>query len=394
MSSSNLVRLTFIEESVLGTTPGAGNFNTARFTSESLSGTPGTTESQQIRSDRLASGQIVTSMEVGGEVGFELAKETALDLLIASAMMSSWDIVAAVTVDLEIDATAKTIERASGDWNTGFDVGDIVTTTGFVGATNNTQFQILEIVSATVIRCSMPAGVVSEVGTGTTVKRADRISIGTTKKSFSMEKAFLDLTTKAIIYKGMLASSLSLNVAYGEIVSGSIGFSGTDYTTADTSGEFITDGRTITAPATTNSLNGSIDMPFIASSSVGTFDGVDFCIQSLALELNNNLQAQQCIGSVSPQDYSAGTANISIDLSAYLANDNWSLLAKKLSQESFAIGFLLKNVDGWYGFYIPAVQVSFDDPSSGGANQEISLEMSGTAKVGANGESSLYIYRS
>ena len=147
------------------------------------------------------------------------------------------------------------------------------------------------------------------------------------------------------------------------------------------------------AAATTNSLNGSIDMPFLASSAIGTLQEVGFCIQSLGLELNNSLTAQNCIGKVEAADFSPGTAQISVDLSAYLANDNWSLLQKKLTQEPFALGFMLRNVDGWYGFYLPAIQVSFDDPSSGGANQEISLDMSGTAKVGPNGESALYIYR-
>jgi hypothetical protein len=76
-----------------------------------------------------------------------------------------------------------------------------------------------------------------------------------------------------------------------------------------------------------------------------------------------------------------------------LKDGNWGLLAKKLSQEAFAIGFMVKNTDGWYGFYMPAIQVSFDDPASGGQNQEISMEMTGTAKVGSGGESALSIYR-
>lgn len=394
MSSSNLVRLTFIEEATLGQTPVVGNFNTARFTSESLSGTPGTTESQQIRSDRMSSGQIVTSLAVGGEINFELAKESPLDILMSSAMMGAWSVVAPVAVDLDLDAVAKTITRASGDFNADLDVGDIFTASAFTNAENNTQYQVLEIVSPLVIRCSMPAGVVTEVGTGTSFHRADRIAIGTTKKSFSMEKAFLDLSNKALIYKGLLANSMSLKVAYGEIVNGSFGFVGTEYQSADAANEFITDGRVISAPATTNSLNGSIDMPFISSSAVGVLQDVGFCIQSLGLELSNNLTAQNCIGKVEAADFSAGTAQISIDMAAYLADSNWSLLQKKLSQAAFSMGFMLKNLDGWYGFYLPAIQVSFDDPSSGGANQEISLDMKGTAKVGPAGESALYIYRS
>lgn len=397
MSSSNLVRLAFIEEVTLGTTPGSGNFNTTRFTSESLSGTPTTTESQQIRSDRYPSGQVVTGLEVTGDINFELAKETPIDLLISSAMLSSWSTQGTQTIDIEIDATAKTLERASGIWDTTLDVGDIATLSGFVNTENNTQFQVLELVSNTVIRVSFnetSGPVVDEVGTGTTYKRADRIAIGTTKKSFSMEKSFLDLTTKAIIYKGMMVDTMALTVAYGEIANGTFGMRGTDYYGVDAAIDFITNGRTINAAATSNSLNGSVDMPFINSSLAGTLDDEDFCIQSVAMNLNNNMQPQNCIGETAPVDYSPGTAGIGINLSTYLSNNNWQALALKLSQVPFGLGFMVKNVDGWYGFYLPAVQVSFDDPASGGANQQISLEMTGTAKVGANGESPLYIYRS
>lgn len=397
MSSSNQVRVTFIEEATVGVTPGAGNFNTARFIGEALSATPTTTESQQIRTDRQSSGQIVTGLEVGGDLNFELAKESALEQLIAGAMFNTWNVQALQTVDIELDATAKTLERASGDWSATLDVGDIATLAGFTNTVNNTQFQVLEHVSALVIRVvfnESAGAVVTEAGTSTTYKRADRINIGTTKKSFSVEKAFLDLTTKATIYKGMQVDSMVLNVNYGEVVNGTMTFQGTQYLTADSASEFITNTRTINAPATTNSMNGSIDMPFLTSNVLGDFDPVTFCIQNLSLTLNNNLSAQTCIGAAAPKDYSAGTGQVSASLSAYLANENWEVLGKKLTQDPFSLGFMIKNTDGWYGFYIPALQVSFPDPAAAGPNQDISIDMEGVAKVGANGENALYIYRS
>lgn len=394
MSSSNLVRVAFIEEVVLGETPVAGNFSTARFVSESLSGTPETTTSNQIRTDRLSSGTVVTGLSVEGSLDFELAKEPALENFMESAMLNDWAIQALVTVNLSINATTKEITRSTGVWTSLIVVGDILTLTGFSNSGNNTQVQVVEIVSATVVRVVASDVLVTEVGLGTTYKRADKLTIGTTKKSFSVEKTFLDLTTKALIYKGMLANEMSLNVAYGEILTGSFGFNGTKHIEADTAGEFITNARTIIAPATTNSMNGSIDMPFLNSSAVGILDEVTFCIQSLGITLNNNYLAQTCIGEAAPKDYSPGTAEIEVSLSTYLSNTNWAILGKKLTQEPIAIGFMVKNIDGWYGFYLPALQVSFDDPSSGGANQEISLDMSGTARVGLNGESSLTIYRS
>lgn len=394
MSSSNLVRIAYIEESTYGVTPGAGNFNTARFINEALSGTPDTVESAQIRTDRLSSGQIVTGLQVGGQVSFELAKETAIEDFMASAMYSNWVTSSPVSVNLSYNSGTKQLTRASGDWNTDIKVGDLLTFTGFSNSVNNTQAMVAAIVSATVIRIVPAAVMVTESGTGTTYEKADYIEIGTSKKSFSMEKAFLDLTTKAINYRGMIASEMALNVAFGELVNGSFTFSGNDYVVADAAGEFMTNGRTINAPATTQTLNGSVDMPFFASSALGTFDQSNFLVQSLGITLNNNLTPQTVIGDIAPVDYSAGTAAIGIEMAAYLNDPAWDVLAKKLTQEPFAVGFMVKNGGGYYAFYMPAVQVSFEDPASPGANQDILLNMTGTAKVGATGEKSLRIFRS
>ena len=152
--------------------------------------------------------------------------------------------------------------------------------------------------------------------------------------------------------------------------------------------------RTIDAPATTNTLNGSVDMPFLGSSAIGALDNSGLDIQSVNITLNNNLSAQNVIGDVAPRDYSPGTAAIEVSVTSYLKDTAWGMLARKLSQASFALGFMVKNQGGWYGFYLPAIQVSFDDPASGGQNQDIQLDMKGTAKVGDLGESALVIYRS
>jgi hypothetical protein len=344
----------------------------------------------------MSSGQIAVGLEVAGEVNFELAKDAGLEKFMESAMLNDWDTQASQSVDLEIDSVAKTISRASGDFNATLDVGDIISLSGFSNSVNNTQAQVIAINSALEIKVvfnESNGAVVDEVGSGTSYQRADRLQIGANKKSFTMEKAFLDLADKALLYKGQLVNTLSFNIAYGEIVTGTVGFNGTKYQAADSAVEFATNGRTILPASTTNAFNGSIDMPFVNSSSTGVLDEATFCIQSASLSLNNNMQAQTCIGEAAPKDYSPGEASIEVSISAYLADDNWNFLAKKLTQEPFALGFMVKNAGGFYGFYLPAIQTSFSDPASGGANQQISIEMTGTAKVGANGESALYIYR-
>ncbi len=394
VASSNLVRITVIEEAAYGVTPGSGNFSTVRFTSESLSGSPNTVESKQIRTDRLSSGQIVTGLDVGGNMGFELAKELPLDDFIASALYSDWTTQTSDTVDLTINVAARTITRATGSWATKPILkGDVITLGGFSNAVNNVQVMVTSVVSTTVIEFAGPSTMVDEVDTGNTVIRADKLVIGTTKKSFSMQKHFTDLTTKAINYRGMIVGSMDLNVAYGEIINGSFSFSGNDYEVVSASGDFMTDGRTIDGAATTNSMNGSVDMPFFASAATGTFGASDFDVKSVNLKLDNNLTAITAIGNIEPQDYSPGTAKIDIEIAAYLSDAAWAVIGKKLTQEEFALGFMVKNSGGFYGFYIPSLQVSFDDPSSGGQNQDIILNMSGQAKVGTGGISSLAIFR-
>ena len=394
MSSSNLVRLAFIEESTYGVTPGSGNFSTARFTSESLSGSPNTVASKQIRTDRMSSGQVVVGLGVQGAMQFELAKEGAIDLLISSAMHSTWATSSLKTVNFDIDASAKTLTRASGSFITdGVVVGDILTLGAFVNAGNNVQVMAVNV-TALVVTYSGPSGMVTEVGSGsTTFKVSDKIGIGTTKKSFSMEKKFLDLTTKGVNYKGMIASQMDLNIAFGSLITGSFNFMGNYHETVSTAGAFITNTRTVDSPATTNTLNGSVDMPFIASSAVGVLSQSAFDMKSIAIKMNNNLSPQDVIGNTAPKDYSSGEASIDITLEAYLTDAVWAVLGKKLTQEPFAIGFVVKNSGGYYGFYLPQVQVSFDDPASAGANQFIMLSMKGVSKVGATGESALTIYR-
>lgn len=373
---------------------GSGQANQVRFASEKYSGTPETVESQQIRTDRMSSGQVVTGLTVAGGHNFELSKETALEDFLESAMFNAWETHAPVNGSFELNLSTKKLIRATGSFiDEGVEVGDVIVLSNFANSANNVPVMATAVTDLEVT-FAHPTGMATAASEAATYQIADKLSIGTTKKSLSIEKAFLDLTNKAIIYKGCLVSQMELNIAYGSLISGSFETMGNDYDTADAANEFaVTYGEYISDPATTNTLNGSVDMPFLVTNVTGSYVQDAFCLQSLNLTLNNNLTPQTCIGNSAPENYNPGTASIQVDLSSYLKDANWDLLAKKLSQEPFAIGFIVKNTDGWYGFYLPALQVSFEDPASGGQNQDISMAMAGTAKVGSGGVSALNIYR-
>lgn len=381
-------------DGVVGTfSGGSGDFKTARYVSEQYSGTPETTESAQIRTDRQASGQVVTGLTVNGGHSFELAKEEAIEDFMESAMFNEWVTSSIVNDTFELNLTTKKLIRTTGSFVTeGVVVGDFLNLTNFASAVNNTQV-MATAVTALEVTFAHPVGMVDAAAEAASYQILDKLTIGTTKKSLTVEKSFLDLTDKALIYRGCLVSQMELNIEYGSLVNGSFETQGNDYDNADAASEFASYNEFISDPATTNTLNGSVDMPFVATDVTGSWAQDLFCLQNLNLTLNNNLTVQNCIGKAAPENYSPGTAQVGAELSSYLKDANWDLLARKLSQAPFAIGFMVKNTDGYYGFYIPALQVSFDDPSSGGANQEVSMEMTGVAKVGSGGESALAIYR-
>lgn len=393
MSSSNRVRISAIAESVYGETPVAGNFSKARFVSEAMSGTPETAESQLIRDDRQSSGQVVVGLTVGGELSEELAKDVLTEGFMESAMYSTWQTSAAEAADLSLDVSALTLTRAAGDWNADVRKGDILTLAFFANTTNNNQIQVANIVSATVIDVIVPKDMITEVDTGNTFQVADYMEIGTTKKSYSLEKAFLDLTDKAINYRGQIVNTMTVRAAYGEIATINFAFAGNDYEPVSAAAGFMTDGRTIDPAATSNPMNGTVDIPFIANDAGGSFVKSPFCIQSLETVLNNNLTPQNCIGEIAPNDYSEGVAGVTVSLTAYLEDSDWNLLAAKQTQAPFSVGYLIKNASGFYGFYIDALQVSFDDPNAAGQNQDVFINASGVAKIGANSEKALRVYR-
>lgn len=373
-------------------TGGSLEFKTARFINEKYSGTPETTQSAQIRTDRLSSGQVVTGLGVDGGHGIELAKEAAIEDFLESAMFNAWESFSPVTASFTLDATAKTLARGSGSFITeGVEVGQLLALSNFVDTGNNTQVMVTTVAALT-LGLAVPTGLTTATESAT-YQICDRLKIGITKKSLTVEKTFLDLTTKALIYRGVIVSQLSLDIAYGSLISGSFETSGNDYDNADAASEFASYLEYISDPATSNTMNGSVDMPFTTTDVTGTFVQDTFCIQSLKLSLQNNLTKQVCIGRTAPENYNPGTAQVSVDLSSYLKDANWDMLTKKLTQAPFALGFMVKNTDGYYGFFFPAIQVSFDDPSSAGQNQDISMDMKGVAKVGANGESALFIFR-
>lgn len=404
MSSSNLVRLTYMKEAAYGVKPSplsGVTLNTARFTSESLSGTPATTESQELRVDRMSAGQVVTGLDVGGGIDFELAPDQFFDDYFEGAMMNEWT--AAVTVNATVDLVPNPANDQEAELTLGSAFASL-----YPGAILKLEPSGADPVIVSVISIDTPDTVFTvatmrgeaEITSETMdVSLPPYLDIGAQQISFLNVKTYDDVLDGAgpaahgQTYLGELVSGFSLTAQYGSIVTGSFATLGNGYLQESPSfdQQVVTAGGTVVPAGTTNQLNASIDVPLVASGGEST----TFCIESFTIEMDNGLSARNCIGKQAPTGYDLGTATINISASIYNSESSYeAFMPAKLSQAPVSLTFVMQNMEGGYAYHLPAVQLSFPDPAATGRDQSTMLEASGVAKVGSSDiTSALRIYK-
>lgn len=377
MASSSQVKLSYIAESTYGTTPASGSFDVVRFSSESLTGTPSFTQSNEIRSDRQPTGQTLTGLDVSGTLSGALAPTKWITDMLASAMMDTWTTAATTgAIDLDITTSGTKLARASGSFVTdGFAVGDLIQLSGFSTSANNTYVYVSSV-AALEMTIVGPATLADESGGGNEIaKRHAYIEIGSDLSSYSISKNFLDLTSKAIAYRGLRVNGATIDVQNRAEATISFDLAGGG-SSPYSPGTDITDGRTVNAVATEQALSGSSHVGLIV------VDGarVAYCLSGFNLQVSNNHSARNCLGSLAPSNQDAGEASVNVSLNAYLTDDNFSFHAAKTNGSTVSVVFPVVNNGEGYAFAIPAFKPNSSDAQSGGKNQQLMMNITGTAE--------------
>jgi hypothetical protein len=151
------------------------DWETLRFTSESLTATPQVSQSEEIRSDRMVGDQFKTSTDVGGGFDFEFSADT-YDSLIDGAMMSTpvagvWKIGAEdISFSMELnytDLSANNVIDFSGERVGTMDIGFTF------GEAINGAF---EMAGATVVSASDSAVGAGNIAPATTTRIMNAVS--------------------------------------------------------------------------------------------------------------------------------------------------------------------------------------------------------------------------
>lgn len=411
MSSANAVQDIMVRETTYGQTPplDTAQARVIRFTTEGLSGTPTTTTSAENRTDRMSGGQIVTGLEVGGDINGELSTDPAYWDLFEMGMMQA-RVPASVGISLEGGSLTKDPANpqlatvvpapAVGDLNDILSPGDLIMVTGAAEAANNGPMQVVSIAvdgTSMVVTTKREAVTVPDIPAGAAAVRPAYLDIGTDVISATFSKAYTDVPHGATDdvhsqrYPGGIVNGFSVGLTYGEIVSVvfSILANGYIQEAPSLAQQIEAAGGDVFPPGTANPLNASVDLGMV------TVDGMptDYCIESLSITLDNGNTPQNCLGHIAPMRYVPGTAGIAIEASIYLSDSSYdAFMPGKLTMDPVGFLFAAGNLDGGYAFEMPAVQLSFPDPSVTGQNVPVMIDAAGAAKVGPAGASALRVY--
>lgn len=366
MASADLCNHAYVAEVTIGTTP-ASNLKLVNVVSSAIDATLGTTTSNQISAARVDSDLIRTEGATSGSLGIEW-QYGSYDDFIEGALGADWSTAVSLTAT-DIDAAAaddsfNSVAAAFVPAN--MLPGYWIKVSGFTDPANNGLFKIVSCTSAKLV---VAASLVTEVAGDTVTIKSQSIRNGVTRKSFTIERSFTDLSNVFISNKGMVVNSMNLAASVGSVVTGSFDFTGMTTTPATTSV-----GTGFTA-ATSNPIFDPVD-------SFGTIyvDGVAFtsCVRSLDLTTTNNNRNTQCLGQLFPTNINMGTLGVTGNISIYF--NDYAMYEKFINGTSISLSYSFSDSNGNY-LVVDCPKCIFQTSSLSGVskNSDIMLDLSFTA---------------
>lgn len=192
------------------------------------------------------------------------------------------------------------------------------------------------------------------------------IKNGVVNNSYTIQKHFEDLDVPVFQnFKGCKVGSMNLSFSNGSILTGSFSVMGLT-AVAGTAQET---GATIVAAPSTSVMNAVTNLVNIEE------DGVTstMVIKDMTLELNNNLRAQDAIGTLGHVGIALGKCEVKGNISAYFKD--LVQYNKFLNNTNFALSFRCQDAaNNYYEFTLPKCKFETATIVSGGSDQDIMIE--------------------
>jgi hypothetical protein len=335
------------------TTPGvlATNDSSARvFRSTSTAGlrlVKSAVATAEVRSDLQKQRDRHGMRSVAGELPAELSLGTFDDLLQA-VMRSTWSsplTSGSFTLTSYVQSTG-VITRATGSFvGEGFRVGDTIFANSAIGVNQNIPVVLTAVGTTTATVGNRTAWVDVSGPTGVTVTRSKKLTLGTTRRYFSVEH-WAPTIADSQRFIDVRVSSVSFTFERGQPIGVSFGFTGRDMQTGTS--------QYFTSPTTSTSLQ------MTAADSLAILLGAQsLTLTSATLTLNLNHILPEVAGSVTGPDVIEGQATVEGSVTFYVTSQ--AQLAAYLAETQVVLSLLFREL-GTNGFIgVSATNCTFGD---------------------------------
>lgn len=380
LASNSRVQLSYIEEVEFGVTPTTGDVRKLKMTGESFNFTVSKESSNEINDTRSSSSMIPVSAEASGGAQGEM-QFAEYDRLIEATLQSNFSGIGGTgqSATFEATITATTITATVAPTGTSalttLQLGQWFTLAGTGTANDGLLLRVSKVTAPTSSVIILDPGTPAIPGGpfATTKVLAARLSNGVIQPSFTFQREIADVG-EFFAFRGMTASSMSLNIASGSLSTVEFMFMGRDSLQRDTT--FLP--NTILESQAFQIMSGvsgsSCALWAKGAPLAGTF------INSIAFSYDNSLRQQTALCALGAIGIGSGQINCTADIEVYFASGA-TFYEELLNNQNVEIAFTSYDSEGnGYIFTLPAANISsYTVNASGGSDSDLMASISLTA---------------
>lgn len=380
-SSGSLTSHWYIEEVTCGTTPANPAWKSLRYTGGNMRLNKDSIQSAELDGSREVADIRLGQNQTSGDISIEMSYGSHDDLLEA-ALGGSWSTGATGgPIEVNVNSGAKTFTRTVGDWTLVVEEGDIIKFSGYSNAGNNGTFYVTNVTTLVLTVACKDSLLTTEANLAVSFVVADKLQVGTTRKTFAILTHYADAAGGAGEYhitNGVEITGFSFDVSVNAIVTGTLNTIGRSY-----SPDTALPGGSTFVPTTKTETFAGVDGRIFEN------EGVLGYVTSVSITHDTASSAQFEIGSSNVSFIEKGRANTTLSMSTFFYDS--SLLQKFINETETRVQVTAVGNDGSMAFYFPRVIYTSGTPELGG---EGSITQTFDAQaLGVSGGSSITICR-
>ena len=380
LASTSRVQLSYIKEVTFGVTPTSGTVRKLRITGESLNFTVNKETSSEINDSRSSSSMIPTSAEAAGGVQAEM-QFAEYDPFIEATLQGTFSGIGGTGVSTAFEATitatgiTATVAPTGTSAFTTLQLGQWFTLSGTSTANDGKLFRVSKVTAPTTTVITLDPGTPAIAGGpfAATKVLAARLTNGVIQPSFTLQREIGDVG-EYFSFRGMTASSMSLNIASGSLSTVEFSLMGRDSEQ---------DNATLLPATVTDSQSYQIMSGVSGTTCALWANGAPLAgtfINSIAFSYDNSLRQQTALCALGAIGIGSGQINCTADIEVYFASGA-TFYQEMLDNTNIEIAFTSYDAEGnGYIFTLPAANVSsYTVNASGGSDSDLMASISLTA---------------